>query len=86
MALYTEGAIGDYNDDYYDLSLLFVPVLLDKPKDATIVLPPFILEDIAIDIQEVKGSGELIREDGSQVSEIYDDDDFPKKPLCPALS
>ena len=78
MAPYTEGAIGDYDDDYYDLSSLFVPVLLDKPKDVTIVLPPFILEDIAIDTQEVKGSGDLIREDDSQVSEIYDDDDFPQ--------
>ena len=61
MAPYTEGAIGDYDDDYYDMSSLFVPVLLDKPKDATIVLPPFILEDIAIDIQEVKGNGDLSR-------------------------
>ena len=78
MAPYTEGAIGDYDDDYYDLSSLFGPVLLDKPKDVTIVLPPFILEDIAIDTQEVKGSGGLIREDDSQVSEIYDDDDFPQ--------
>ena len=78
MAPYTEGAIGDYDDDYYDLSSLFVPVLLDTPKDVTIVLPPFILEDIVIDIQEVKGSGDLIREDDSQVSEIYDDDDFPQ--------
>ena len=42
MAPYTEGAIGDYDDDYYDLSSLFVPVLLDKPKDVTIVLPSFI--------------------------------------------
>ena len=78
MAPYTVGAINDYDDDYYDLSSLFVPVLLNKPKDVTIVLPPFILEDIAIDIQEVKRSGDLIREDDSQVIEIYDDDDFPQ--------
>ena len=78
MAPYTEGATGDYDDDYYDLSSLFVPVLLDKPKDITIVLPPFILEDISIDIQEVKRSGDLIHEDDVQVSDIYDDDDFPQ--------
>ena len=78
MAPYTEGATGDYDDDYYDLLSLFVPVLLDKPKDITIVLPPFILEDISIDIQEVKRSGDLIHEDDAQVSEIYDDDDFPQ--------
>ena len=78
MAPYTEGAIGDYDDDYYDLSSLFVPVLLDKPKDVTIVLPPFILVDIAIDIQEVKGSSVLTHEDDSQVSEINDEDDFPQ--------
>ena len=78
MAPYTEGAIGDYDDDYYDLSSLFVPVLLDKPKDITIVLPPFILKDIVIDIQEVKGSCDIIREDDAQVSAIYYDDDFPQ--------
>ena len=78
MAPYTEGAIGDYDDDYYDLSSLFVPVLLDKPKDVTIVLPSFILEDIASDVQEVRGSIVPIHEGDSQVSEIYDDDDFPQ--------
>ena len=78
MAPYTEGATGDYDDDYYDLLSLFVPVLLDKPKDITIVLPPFILEDISIDTQEVKGNIDLIHEDDTQVSEIYDDDDFPQ--------
>ena len=53
-------------------------MLLDKSKDITIVLPPFILENIANDIQEVKGSGDLTHEDDSQVSEICDDDDFPQ--------
>ena len=76
MAPYTEGATGDYDDDYYDLSSLFVPVLLDKPKDVTIVLPPFILEDISIKIQEVKRSDDPIHEDDVQVSELYDDDNF----------
>ena len=78
MAPYTDGATGDYDDDYYDLSSLFVPVLIDKPKDITIVLSPFILEDISIDSQEVKRSGDLIDEDDAQVSEIYDDDNFPQ--------
>ena len=45
IAPYTVGAIDDYDDDYYDLSSLFVPVLLNKPKDVTIVLPPFILNN-----------------------------------------
>ena len=38
MAPYTEGAIGDYDDDYYDLSSLFFPVLQDKPKDVEYML------------------------------------------------
>ena len=60
------------------MSSLFVPVILDKPRDVTIVLPPFILEDIAIDGQEMKGSSVPIHEGDSQVSDTYDDDDFPQ--------
>ena len=52
--------------------------MLDKPRDVTIVLPPFILEDIAIDGQEMKGSSVPIHEGDSQVSDTYDDDDFPQ--------
>ena len=78
MAPYTVGAVDDYDDDYYDLSSLFVPVLLDKPKDVTIVLPPFILEDITIEIQEVKRSDNPNGEDDVQVSELNDDDNFPQ--------
>ena len=76
MAPYIDGSNGDYDEDYYDLSSLFVPVMLDKPKDISMLLPPFILEELAVIEPKVKSVSEDNNEGDSQVSESHDNDEL----------